>query len=243
MAIRKKFVDIEIPLIDETVSVLGTPESLKGKTIKLDMTRKMRGKSLEIVFKVFNIDEKLFGLPKKMTLMKFYIRRMMRKRSNYVEDSFTTGSKDIKVILKPLLITRKKVSRAVRNNLRKTAREFLVDYVKSRTYLELCEDIYHGELQKSMIPKLKKVYPLSFSDIRVFETKDIDKAEQPKAKHIEKKEQIEEKPVEPKEPKKTLKEKKPKLEDKEAKPKEKAKKTTKKTLKKVTKTSKATPKK
>jgi ribosomal protein S3AE len=199
MAVRKKFIDVEIPLIDESMSVLGTPDSLKGRTIKLDLTRKLKGKSLEITFKILNQDEKLIGLPKKMQLMKFYIRRMMRKRVNYVEDSFITQAKDVKVIMKPFLITRKKVSRAVRTNLRKTTKEILMDYAKERTYLELCSEILSGELQKSMIPKLKKVYPLSFSDIRVFETKEFDKLEiQKPEKKVEETKEVEEKPKEKK---------------------------------------------
>jgi len=168
MALRKKFIEIELPLIDETVSVMGDDETLKGKTIKIDMARKLRGRGLEIVFKILE-NKKLVGVPKKLSLMKGYIRRMMRKRVNYVEDSFKTEAKDVKVIIKPFLITRKKVSRAVRNNLRNTAREFLIDYAKEKTFFELCGELLTSELQKKLQPKLKKVYPLSFCDIRIFE--------------------------------------------------------------------------
>lgn len=194
MAVRKKFIDVSLPIINETLPVLGEPETLAGKTIKLDLSRKLKGRGLEVVFQILNKDKTLIAYPKNMTLMRSYITRMMRKRVNYVEDSFTSSCKDVPVTIKPFLITRKKVSRAIRNNLRKTAKEFILEYTKTKTYMELAESVLFGEIQKEMYPRLKKVYPLSLCEIRILETKDINKAdltikEKPK---IEVKEEIEE---------------------------------------------------
>ena len=177
MAIKKKFIDVKVPLLDTSLSVLGSSETLQGRTIKLDMTRKLRGKSLEIIFQIL-LNKELIAVPKKMTLMKFYIRRMIRNNTSYVEDSFKAETKDnIKVTIKPFLITRKRVSRVIRNNLRRTAREFLINYAREKEYLEICAEILTGELQKSLQPKLKKIYPLSFCDIRSFETKEVVKVD------------------------------------------------------------------
>ena len=57
--------------------------------------------------------------------------------------------------------------------LRNTTKEFLLEYTKDKAYQELCEELMNGTLQKTMLPKLKKVYPLSFCDLRVFETKEL----------------------------------------------------------------------
>ncbi len=175
MALRKKFQEVKVPILDETISVLGTSESLNKKTIKIDLSRKLRGKSLELILKIYN-KEKLIAFPKRLSLMKFYIRRMMRKHISCVEDSIQVKCKDIKAIIKPFLITRKKVSRAIRNHLRSELRQFLVDYAKEKDYLTICDEILNAELQKIILPKLKKIYPLSFCEIRVFETKELDKA-------------------------------------------------------------------
>jgi len=175
MAERKRFIDVEIPMLGSTMRVLGTPENLNNKTIKLDLTRQLRGKGLTIKFRIINHEGKLVGIPNSMELVTSYIRRMMRKRSDYVEDSFQAQCSDVRVTIKPLLITRKRVSRAVRRNLRNTAKEFIITYLKERDYLGTCQEILNGDLQKTLLPKLKKVYPLSFCDIRIFETKDIDK--------------------------------------------------------------------
>ena len=240
MAIKKKFIEVEIPAIETTIRVLGTPEELDKKTIKLDLSRKMRGKGIEVIFKIQNSEGKLTAFPKKIQLIKSYIQRMMRKRTSYVEDSFITPCKDIRIIIKPLLITRKKVSRAVRRNLRNTAKEFLIKYLSERNYLEICDEILAGELQRTLLPKLKKVYPLSFSDIRIFETKELEKAKFPAIKKTEaQKKEAEEKSV-PKE--KPIEKPKKETKKKETKPeKEKTgKKTVKKTVKKTTSTKKKT---
>jgi ribosomal protein S3AE len=175
MAMKKKFLKIELPLLGEETMALGTVETLKGRTIKLDLSRKLRGRSLEVVFALKDIEGKVVGYPKRLSLMKQYIIRMMRKRVNYVEDSFEAQSKDVTCTIKPFLITRKRVSRAIRHSLRKTAKEFLVEYARERTYIDLCESVLYGEVQKEMLGKLKKIYPLSFCEIRVLETKEMDK--------------------------------------------------------------------
>ena len=175
MAERKRYIDVQVPILDSTMRVLGTAENLNNKTIKLDLTRQLRGKGLTIKLRIFNQEGKLTAIPNSMELSTSYIRRMMRKRTDYVEDSFRAQCSDIRVIVKPLLITRKKVSRAVRKNLRNTAKEFILGYLKEKNYLEICNEILDGTLQKTMLPKLKKVYPLSFSDIRIFETKELEK--------------------------------------------------------------------
>lgn len=191
MATKKKFIDVELPIINETMPILGEAEALAGKTIKLDLSRKLKGRGLEVVFQIMNKDGKLIAHPKNLTLMRSYVQRMMRKRVNYVEDSFIGSCKDVAVTLKPFLITRKKVSRAIRNNLRKTAKEFVLEYVKTKTYMELAKEIIFGEMQKQMYPRLKKVYPLSLCEIRVLETRELAKADLTIAVKEEPKEEVE----------------------------------------------------
>ena len=234
MAERKRFIDVEIPIINETIQVLGTPEELNKKTIKLDLSRRMRGRGLNMTFQIFNEEGALTAFPKKMELVKAYIQRMMRKKVDYVEDSFKAQCKDIRVIIKPMLITRKRVSRAVRKNLRNTAREFLLDYLKEKNYNEICEELLESTLQKQMLPRLKKVYPLSFCDIRIFETKEIGKMdlESAKAKKVE---IVEEDTEEVKEGTPIREEEKPKKTKKVKEKEESAKETSKKKRKEIKK--------
>lgn len=177
MAERKKYINLQVPILNETLRILGTPETLHNKTIKLDLTRKLRGRSLTVRFRIINKEGNLVGIPDKMELVKSYIRRITRKRTNYVEDSFHANCADIKVNVKPLLITRKRVSRAVRKNLRNTCREFIIDYIKQKDYNEICKELLNTTFQKTLLPKLKKIYPLSFCDLRIFETKEPEKVD------------------------------------------------------------------
>jgi len=181
MAERKKYIEVQVPFLNENLRILGTPQELHNKTISLDRTRKLHGKGLTLKLRIFNQKETLYGIPNNLTLATSYIRRMMRKRTNYVEDSFMTRCADIRATFKPHLITRKKVSRVVRKNLRNTCKEFITEYAKERTFVELAEEILDGTFQKTLLPKLKKVYPLSFCDIRVFETKELQKIDIEKA--------------------------------------------------------------
>ena len=184
MAERKKYIEVQIPILNETTKVLGTPENLNKKTIKLDLTRQLRGKGLTIKLRIFNQEGTLIAIPNALELSTSYIKRMMRKRTDYVEDSFKTKCADIRATIKPFLITRKKVSRVVRKNLRNTAKEFITEYIKEKDYNQVCNEILSGELQKTMLPKLKKIYPLSFCEIRKFETKELEKTDIKKASEI-----------------------------------------------------------
>jgi len=108
--------------------------------------------------------------------MPYYLKRMVRKGTNYVEDSFSTETKDHQVRIKPFLVTRRKVSRAVRRALRNKAREELITYAKGKTTEELFEDILKNVLQKSLSLKLKKIYPLSVCEIRILKVeKELEK--------------------------------------------------------------------
>ena len=91
---------------------------------------------------------------------------MVRKGTNYIEDSFSTECKDAQVKIKPFLITRRKVTREVRKALRNKAKEELINYAKDKNSEEIFDDILNNKLQKQLSLKLKKIYPLSLCEIR-----------------------------------------------------------------------------
>jgi ribosomal protein S3AE len=165
---KKRFFEVEMPIINkETPLQAYELEDLKGRNITYDLTRILKGKNLMITLQV-NIEEgKAIGHPIKVHLLPGYIRRMMRKGTNYVEDSFTAQCKDNQVRIKPFLITRRKVSRAVRKALRNKAKENLIEYAKNKTSEELFEDLMRNTLQRELSLRLKKTYPLSLCEIRI----------------------------------------------------------------------------
>ncbi|MCX6748824.1 MAG: hypothetical protein NT076_04425 [Candidatus Pacearchaeota archaeon] len=167
MAEKKKFFQVDLPLVDQKAELLAYhEENLAGRTIKLDLTRKLRGKSLEITFALKSENEKIIAVPKRLLLLGYFIRRAVRKGIDYVEDSFKANCKDAELIIKPFLIARKKVSRAIRNALRVKAKEAILETIKNLSYEELFSEILQGKFQRNLLVVLKKVYPLALCEIR-----------------------------------------------------------------------------
>ena len=167
---KKKFFDVEISLINKETQLQAYElKELDGKFIEYDLTRILRGKSMLLQSKVMVKGEKAIATPTKIKLMPYFLKRMVRKGTNYIEDSFSTKCKDAQIRIKPFLISRKKISRAVRKALREKAREELINYVKDKTTESLFEEILKNQIQKPLSLKLKKIYPLSLCEIRVLE--------------------------------------------------------------------------
>jgi len=167
--IKRSFFEIQAPLTSTKIQLYSTTkESLVGKVVKLDLTRTLRGKSIILKMKIELDGENLIGIPVNAELAGAHIRKTMRRGTDYVEDSFQVECRDAITRVKPLLVTRRRVSRAVLCALRIAAKKQLEEYIKVRTAQEVFSDIMTNKLQKQMAAKLKKIYPLALSEIRVF---------------------------------------------------------------------------
>ena len=168
---KKGFFEVGASFTSAKIVLYGnSADDFVGKIVNIDLTRILKGKNFELKAKVFkNEAGVLEAEPVSISLAGSYIRRMMRTGIDYVEDSFNAECKDKKVVAKPFMITRNKVSRAVRRELRNTAQKFLKDYFKARTAKEVLGEITSNKVQKDLFLKLKKIYPLSFCEIRVFD--------------------------------------------------------------------------
>jgi len=187
---RRKFIKVHIPIIRTDVELIAnTPEELTGRTIKLDLTRQLKGKSIEAIFKIELENGKPVANPKKIVLMSYFIRRMIRKRISYIEDSFICPSQETMLIIKPFLITRKRVSKAVRRTLRNKCKNWLEDYFSQKTNNEIFNEVLTNRMQKPLSLYLKKTYPLSLCEIRVLEiSRQLKPEEVPEIKKVEIKE-------------------------------------------------------
>jgi len=166
---KQKFFDVEMPILKKETQLYAYDiGELKGKTIKYDLTRLLRGKSVLLKLDVGVKENKAIAEPKEFMILPYFLRRVIRKGTNYVEDSFSAETKDAKVKIKPFLVTRKKVSREVRKALREKAREELILYLKNKTTNDVFEELLQNRLQKPLSLKLKKIYPLSSCEIRFF---------------------------------------------------------------------------
>ncbi len=188
---RRKFINVEVPITKSKIEVTANlAKELKGRTVKLDLTRQLKGKSVEVIFKIEIENEKAVARPIKIKLMPYFIRRMIRKRISYVEDSFLAPSQESMILIKPFLITRKKVSRAVRKTLRNKCKNWIEDYIAEKKDQEIFSEVLSNRMQKSLSLYLKKTYPLSLCEIRILEiTRQLAPEEIPEIKEKSKEEE------------------------------------------------------
>ncbi|MBU0959580.1 MAG: hypothetical protein KKB31_06550 [Nanoarchaeota archaeon] len=166
---KKKFWEVSIPIIKKETQLYAMElKELEGRNITYDLTRLLRGKNALLTAKIKISGDKIKATPVEIKLLPYFLKKMVRKGTNYVEDSFSATCKDATVRIKPLLVTRRKVSRAVRKALREKAREELIKEVKNKNAEDLFEELLQNRLQKTLSLKLKKIYPLSLCEIRVF---------------------------------------------------------------------------
>jgi ribosomal protein S3AE len=170
---KKKFFQAEIPLTSTKVQLYShSPEDLVGSIVKLDLTKNLRGKNLELKSKIIPSQhgkDKLVGDLLGLKITPSYIKRAMRRGIDYVEDSFSVTCKDSKLIVKPFMITRKRVSRAIKKEIRKIAKKSIESNIKIRNTEEIFSEIMTNKLQKTISQKVKKIYPLALCEIRVIE--------------------------------------------------------------------------
>ncbi|MEK6894568.1 MAG: hypothetical protein AABX10_03830 [Nanoarchaeota archaeon] len=168
--VKKKFFEVPVPLTSTKVKLYAiSPEEIDNKIVTLDMTKTLKGKNLELKAKVSSKEGKIESELISMVLIPSYIRRTMRRGIDYVEDSFKTSCKDSELLIKPFMITRNHVSRAVRREIRNTARKFIEGHARIKSSRELFSEVMINKLQKAVSLKVKKVYPLAFCEIRWIE--------------------------------------------------------------------------
>ena len=179
---KKKFFDVEIPIIKKTTHLYAYRlEQLNDRLIRYDLTRILRGKNALLQLRVHIKGDEATCVARELKILPTFLRKMVRKGTNYVESSFSTPCKNSQLRIKPFLITRKKVSRAVRKALREKAVQELIAYAKDKPSEEIFQEVLKNQVQKSLSLKLKKIYPLSLCEIRVLKVE----SEKPKKEEKE----------------------------------------------------------
>ncbi len=186
---KKRFFDVDIPIIRKETNLIAFEASeLEGRNIRYDLTRMLKGKNviLSLVIEKSKENEKEFvAVPRKIEMIHSTLARMVRRGTDYIEDSFRVNCRDAVVTVKPFLISRRKIHNSIKRSLRNKAKEEITAYFADKTYNELFEELIRNQLQKPMSLKLKKIYPLSAFEIRILKVEKV--LENSKAKKEEKK--------------------------------------------------------
>ena len=145
-----------------------------GRSMEVSLaqiTNDPKTQNIKVKFKVKEVKENKGYLELfKYFMIPTYIRRVVKPAKEKIEDSFSMVTKDnIKVVIKPILLTKSITQSSVLSNLRKKTRDFFNEYFKKNDYNKFLQDLITHSLQRDLKGMLKKVYPLSVCEIRVFE--------------------------------------------------------------------------
>jgi ribosomal protein S3AE len=146
-------------------------EELIGKTLTLNLatiTNDMKKQNINVTFKVVSVAEnKGHTELVNYVLVSSYIKRLIRRNREKIDDSFLAKTKDGKVVrVKPIAITNSDTFNSIVTKIRLGMKALIKSALKQRTYDEFVNDIISMRFQKEMKEKLNKIYPLKYIDVR-----------------------------------------------------------------------------
>ena len=152
-------------------SIVYDPNDLVGKTLKMNLsmfTNDMKKQNIIASFRVNKVEDKK-GLTELIgySLGLAYLKRLVRRRRDKVDDSFLAKDKEGKFVrVKTVAMTNSKtydsVSSAIRLSLRAKVRKSL----KEMSFEEFVNALINVRLQREWKNSLGKIYPLKFLEVR-----------------------------------------------------------------------------
>lgn len=157
--------------IGETL-VVESPEAI-GKVLKVnlaDLTQDIKKQNILLTFSANKIqDQRVVCDVTGYELASSYVKRVIKRAKSKIEDSFLCSTKDeVKVRAKPVILTRSKAKGSILTLLRHKSREYFISNIKKQSYDEVLSSIISHNLQKGLKDELKKIYPVSLTELRIF---------------------------------------------------------------------------
>ncbi|MEM4723588.1 MAG: hypothetical protein QXP01_01085 [Candidatus Hadarchaeum sp.] len=148
-------------------------DDIKGRIVDvnlMNLTMDIKKQQYKMKFMITSVEGTTAHThPVEFTMMTSAIKRLVRRKKDKIDDSFTAFTKDnIFLRIKPMLITLNNVSSSLRTNLRKSTRYFLKKYLQEHNYNTFVREVVAGSLQYELQQFLKKLYPLRNAEIRAF---------------------------------------------------------------------------
>ena len=164
--------NFRIPEIGETFTA--EPSKLVGKTVSVSLMELMKDpkrQNLKITFKIIEVkDNKALTEIKKYEMVPSSIKRLVRPGKSKLDASFKFTTKDkIKIIIKPVIITKSKTTNPVLAKLRKETESYLSNFITKADFAEVFGYVMGFKLQNQLKSHLKKIYPVSLCHIRILE--------------------------------------------------------------------------
>jgi len=148
-------------------------QDLMGKTLKINLmtlTNNPRGQSINLHFKIKNISENnCIADIIDYKISNSHIKRLVRKASNKLEESFLVKTKDgVAFRIKPLILTRYKANKSVLTDLRKKIYEIITEFISEKDSLDIYSQVISHKLQMEVKNSIKKIYPIAICEIKAF---------------------------------------------------------------------------
>ncbi len=173
---KKKWYPIQASGMFKDLKIGETPSSeaslLVGKKIAInlmELTNDPKKQNFRVVFKVVKVENDkgitdLIGYEMLVT----HVKRLMRKGVEKIEESFMVESKDnIKMQVKPTLLTRRKINRSTASAIRIKVNEVLAAEAKKYDYNDFIQQIIFNKIQKQVKDIINKIYPLVAVEFRI----------------------------------------------------------------------------
>ena len=120
---------------------------------------------------VFEVTEVASGLAKtrvkEYQQIPYYLGRFVKQGSELIEDSFTVTGKDgSKVLVKPFMVAKGKVSGLVAGIMRKRLRELVEKELAEKESSEFISAVISSKIQNLLRNEVKKIYPLKVLEFK-----------------------------------------------------------------------------
>mgnify|MGYP001604468966 CR=1 FL=1 len=154
------------------------PEELIGRHLHLNLMMLLNDPKKQSITVHFEIKE-VKGDTGVASLVHYelnssFLKRLVRKTSNKVEESYAFTTKDGQQCrIKPVLFTRYKVNNSTLTSLRKKSQEHLHHLFQQYSLAELFSLIMSNKLQMELKSALKKIYPVASCEIKSFYTETL----------------------------------------------------------------------
>ncbi len=175
---KKKWFKILAPAIFNQAEVgeilLYDPEASMGRMIKVNLmvlTRDPKKQDKEVGFLLDGRKESFITSSfKSYELVPSTIKRLMRRGKSKIEASFDCQTKDAKKLrVKPVVITKNRVNRKTRADLRRRCCDLVKDNISKLEYEKFITALVLEKFQKQLQDDLKKIVPLSICKIRIMQ--------------------------------------------------------------------------
>lgn len=185
---KKQWYPIHAPkLFNETLlgeTVVFEKDQMVGKRITqnlMNLTGDIKRQSINLQFEIEEVrDDKAHTKIIGYRMISASIKRMVRRRNDKIELSFICETSDnIRVRLKPIIITRSYAPGVVLNKLRRQVKDNILREVKKLSFLELLNELITHKMQGELKAKLSKTHPIKICEIKSMELERVTEGEEP----------------------------------------------------------------